>query len=182
MGTWWSDHPDLEGVARRGRSELEEEAVSAEQDTELLRRRRRSLIDVCFEWMSRGDLLTIAVGNSQFEGRLLAAVNDLVVLHTKTTELSINAAAVSFVRSEQRGVFTGTSGERSASSFRAQLGRYEVDATPVRLVGTNRSFDLTALIEASTDDHLLVRDDRGLEWALARTAVAYAISLNSESP
>ena len=79
MGTWWSEHPDLEGVARRGRAELEEEAAEAEADTELLRQRRRSLIDVCFEWMSRGDLVTVAVGGSQFEGQLTAAVNDLLV-------------------------------------------------------------------------------------------------------
>lgn len=179
MGDWWSGHPDLEGIARRGRGEIADEAVSAERDTELLRKRRRSLIDVCFEWMSRGDLVTVAVAEGQFEGQLVAAVNDLIVLHTKTTEFAIAAVAVSFVRSERQGAFPGSTGERSASSFRAQLGRYEVETTPIRLVGVGGSFDLTAVIEASTDDHLLVRDGRGLEWALPRTQVGYAVLASS---
>ena len=182
MGDWWSDHPDLEGIARRGRGEIEDEAVSAEQDTELLRKRRRSLIDVCFEWMSRGDLVTVAVAGTHFEGQLMAAVNDLIILQTKTIGVSVDVAAVSYVRSERPGTFSGNTGERSASSFRAQLGRFEVDAIPVRLVGGTGQFDLIAVIEASTDDHLLVRDKRGLEWALPRSQVGYAIPASSESP
>ncbi len=178
MSTWWSDHPDLEGVARRGRNELVDDAASAEADTELLRKRRRSLIDVCFEWMSRGDLVTVATVGSQFEGRLEAAVNDLLILSTKTTDIAVNTATIRFVRSDLRGAFEGSSGDRSVSSFRAQLGRFEVDGAPIRLVG--RSFDLTAVINASTDDHVLVCDEHGVEWALPRGEIAYAIPLISE--
>jgi hypothetical protein len=182
VGTWWSDHPDLEGVARRGRTELEEETVSAEQDTELLRKRRRSLGDICFEWMSRGDLVAVAVAGTQFEGQLVAAVNDLIVLRTKTIDLSINTGAVNFIRSNRRSVYPASTGARDVSSFRAQLGRYEVEATPVRLVGNSGSPDVTGVIEASTDDHLLVRDTQRVEWALPRAQVAYALRVSSESP
>lgn len=175
MGSWWSDHPDLEGVARRGRSEISEEAVAAERDTELLRKRRRNLTDLCFEWMGRGDLVTIAVADHQFEGRIAAAVNDLIVLTTKTLEVAINAGLIGFARSDRIAAYDGTSGSRTVSSFRAELGRYEVEATPVRLIGVRGSFDLTAVIEASTDDHVLARDRQGLEWALPRTEIACAV-------
>ncbi len=173
MGNWWSEHPDLERVARHGRGELEHETATAEFETELLRKRRRSLIDVCFEWMSRGDLVTVSVVGSHFQGRLTAAVNDLLVVQTKTIEISVSLPQASHVRSDQRGTFEGTSGERSASSFRAQLGRCEIDGTPVRLVG--REFDVTGIIDASTDDHALVRDSSGVEWALPRNGVGFAI-------
>lgn len=175
MSSWWTEHPDLEGVARRGRSELAEEAISAEQDAELLRKRRRSLSDVFFEWMNRGDLVTIAVGSAQFEGELTATVNDLVIMTTKTFAVAINTALISFARSDKSGAFAGTTGDRTVSSFRAQLGRYEIDATPVRLISTNESFDLVAVIEASTDDHVMVRDEQGIEWALPRTEIACAV-------
>lgn len=174
MGTWWSEHPDLEGVARRGRAELEEEAAEAEADTELLRQRRRSLIDVCFEWMSRGDLVTVAVGGSHFEGQFTTAVNDLLTIKTKTVEVSINLACVEFVRSDKRTHFAGTTGDRSSSSFRACLGRYEIDGKPVRLVASDKAFDVTVVLAASTDDHLLGTDTQGQEWVLPRNKVAFA--------
>jgi hypothetical protein len=149
------------------------DSAEAESDAELLRKRRRSLADVCFEWMGRGDLVTIAVAGSQFEGRLVAAVNDLLILQTATVEVVVNASTVGYARSDRRGEFEGTSGERGASSFRAQLGRHEVDGTVVRIVGD--TFDVTAVIVASSDDHVLLCDNQGVEWALPRHLISYAI-------
>lgn len=182
MGSWWSDHPDLEGIARRGRSDLSEETVAAERDAELLRKRRRSLADLCFEWMSRGDLVTVGIADNQFEGRITTAVNDLLVMTTKTLEVAINVSLVEFARSDRAAVFDGTTGDRTVSSFRAELGRCEIAGSSVRLIGVRGSFDLTAAIEASTDDHVLVRDRQGLEWALPRTAIACAVGVATERP
>jgi hypothetical protein len=173
MGTWWSDHPDLEGVARRGRRELIEEDAAAEGDTEQLRKRRRSLVDLCFEWMSRGDHVTIGVGGHEFEGRLVAAVNDLLVMRTKDVEIAAIVTAVNFTRCDRRRVYDGTSGERSVSSFRAYLGAAEIDQRSLRLVG--RSFDVTGVIDASTDDHWLLIDRNGVEWALSKQATEYCM-------
>ncbi len=181
MGTWWSEHPDLESLARRARLEYTEEVASAERDTELLRKRRRSLTDVCFEWMSRGDEITISFGETHFEGQLVATVNDLAILRTRTIELGANLGAVDFVRSNRRSAFPGTSGARSVSSFRALLGRFEVEAAPVRLVGRNTSFDIAGVIDASTEDHILVLDGQGLEWALPRSAIAYVLGATERS-
>lgn len=174
MGTWWSDHPDLEGLARRGRNELIEEASAGEADSEQFRKRRRSIIDVCFEWMSRGDLVTVGVLNAQFEGRIVTAVNDLIVLHTADVAIGVRTDAAGYVRTVRQAAFTGTVGGRDAASFRAYLGRFEVDSEPVRLVG--ETFDVEALITASTDDHLLVVDRNGTEWMLPRATLAYALS------
>ncbi len=175
MSSWWSDHPDLEGVARHGRRELEQEAAAAEHDTELLRRRRRSLVDVCFEWMSRGDLITVAVGGQGYEGRLVAAVNDLAIVETKTLRIAVNLSLVDYVRSDRPAAFAGSSGERSVTSFRAALGRCEIDATPVRLLDTNQRIDVVGVIAAATEDHVLLRDKHGLEWMLPRSGLAAAV-------
>ena len=173
--SWWSGHPDLDAVARRGRAELHAEAVAAEHDTELLRKRRRRLIDVCFEWMSRGDLVTVGVADRQFEGRLVAAVNDLIIIETKTPQVAVNIDAVQYLRSDRRAEFDGTTGDRTVSSFRAGLGRHEVEQTPVHLIGRTPAIDVVGVIEASTDDHILLRDGRGVEWAVARTEIGCAI-------
>ncbi len=180
MGTWWTEHPDLDGVARRGRAKYEEETAAAEADTEQLRQRRRALIDVCFEWMSRGDLVTLAVGGSRFEGRLTTAVNDLLVIATRTVEVSVNLMCVGFARSNQPGHFEGTAGNRDLSSFRACLGKYEVERTPVRLVAADQAFDVEVVIGASTDDHVLGIDRQGQECALPRLNLGYAIGISEE--
>lgn len=172
MSTWWSEHPDLESTARRGRRELEEDAADAERDAELLRKRRRTLTDVCFEWMSRGDLVTISTADHEFEGRLIVAVNDLAVMTTRTLEVAINIGLIHFARSDRTAAFDGTTGQRTVSSFRAELGRYEVEGLPARIVGDSGSFDLTGVIEASSDDHVLVRDVHRIEWAIARSQIA----------
>lgn len=180
MGTWWADHPDLESLARKARREYTEELAAAEHDSELLRLRRRSLTDVCFEWMSRGDEVTVAVGETHFEGRLVAVVNDLAILRTKTIEVGINLDAVAFVRSNKQAVSGGTSGERSVSSFGALLGKFEIEGNPLRLVGTGRSFDVTGVINASTDDHVMLHDNLGSEWVLPRLSIAYVLGAMSE--
>jgi len=174
MSTWWSDHPDLEGVARRGRRELIEEDAAAEGDTEQLRKRRRSLVDLCFEWMSRGDHVTIGVGTQQFDGQLVVAVNDLLVLRTEDIEVAASTHAVGFVRNNHRAAFDGTSGERGFGSFRAYLGTAEIEQLPLRLVG--QGFDVTGVIDASTDDHWLVIDRNRVEWALTRRAIDYCLT------
>lgn len=175
MSPWWSDNPDLDGVARRGRAELEADAAAAEHDTEVLRKRRRRIIDVCFEWMSRGDLVTVAVADRQFEGRLVAAVNDLIIVQTKTPQVAVNADLIQYVRSDRKAEYEGTTGERTVSSFRAGLGRHEVEQSAVHLVGRTAAIDVVGIIEASTDDHVLLRDRQGVEWALARNEIACAI-------
>lgn len=173
---WWSDHPDLDAVARRGRAEFAADAAAAEHDTEILRMRRRSLVDLCFEWMSRGDVVTIAVADRQFEGRLLAAVNDLLTVQTTAHSVAVNVPAIQYVRSDRRAVFEGTTGDRSVSSFRAGLGRHEVEQTPVHLIGRTPAVDVVGIIAASTDDHVLLRDARGVEWAVALSEIACAIA------
>ena len=172
---WWSDHPDLDAVARHGRAELQAETASAEHDTEVLRKRRRRFIDVCFEWMSRGDQVTVAAADRRFEGRLLAAANDLIIVQTRTAQVAVNVDVVQYVRSDRTAAFDGTTGDRAVSSFRAGLGRYEVEQTPVHLIGRTRAIDVVGIIEASTDDHVLLRDSQGVEWALNRREIACAI-------
>ena len=88
-------------------------------------------------------------------------------------EAAISVSAVSFARCDRRGVFAGTTGERSVGSFRAYLGTAEIDQLPVRLIG--QGFDVNGIIDASTEDHWLVIDSNGVEWALSRPAVEYCL-------
>jgi hypothetical protein len=170
--SWWSDHPDLEGVARHGRGELRQEAEEVESDAEHLRRRGRSLVDVCFEWMCRGDLVTIGVGDVEYQGRLEAAINDLVVVTTPGLRVAVAAAAIRFVRSDRPGAGEGTTGDRSITSFQALLGSYEVERRPVRVHDAAGSFDVSGIVLATTPDHVNLQSPGGQEWILARGAIA----------
>ena len=140
----------------------------------MLRKRRRSLVEVCFEWMSRGDHVTLSVCGDHFDGRLTAAISDLLVLETADLVVAIRVEATDYVRSNQRSCSEGTSGSQRVQSFRAYLADFEVNAREVRLVGAE--FDVLGMIDASTDDHVLVVDRSGGRWALPRHSIGYATS------
>jgi hypothetical protein len=174
-GSWWGGHPDLAGVARRGRQELVADATESEHDAEQLRKRRRQMVDVCFEWMSRGDLVGIAAGAHTFTGKLVAAVNDLVTIQTETVRVAFNLDAIRFVRRDRVAAFPGSSGERSVGSFRAELGSHAVAARAVRLVGTGGGLEIDAVIDVVAEDHIVVTDTRGSRWMLPIRDVAFVV-------
>ena len=61
------------------------------------------------------------------------------------------------------------------------MQRAEIEQSRLRLVGRDRAFEVTGVIDASTDDHILVRDGQGVDWALPRHQVAFAIAEGSTS-
>ena len=104
-------------------------------------------------------------------GKIITAVRPA----TKTTDAAMNLELVDFVRSDRKSEFAGSSGDRTAGSFRAALGRAEVEQKLIRVVGEAGVFDVTGVIDASTDDHIVMRDPQGHEWLLPRTKAAFAV-------
>lgn len=123
-----------------------------EGDAERLRHKRRTLVDVLWEAMQRGDRVTVSCHGHSFAGKLAAARGDLAVLATVDAEVAINLAAVDHVTFVRDG--DGVTGDRSYGSFRAYLGMLEVEGPPVRLLGGD--VDLAGRVDAVAADHVVV--------------------------
>ena len=123
-----------------------------EGDAERLRQRGRTLIDVLWEAMQRGDRVSIAAAGHSFTGKLTAARGDLALLATTDAEVALNLGTVDLVTYVRDG--EGVSGDRSFGSFFAYLGMLEVEGVEVRLLG--RDLDLAGLVDAVAADHVML--------------------------
>ena len=172
-----SDAPfdDLADVARRGAREWEREMAVGEADAEQLRMRGRSLTDVLWEAMQRGDIVTLILGERELTGRLLGARNDLAVVALSDGVAAVNLSSVDAARLGRGG--EGTSGDRTYGSFRAYLGMLEVEGRPVVVLG--RGVEVRGTVVAVAPDHLLVRATSDVNWALPLRAVAAVLDAAS---
>lgn len=163
---------ELADVARRGAREWERDMAAWESDAEMLRLRQRSLVNVLWEAMQRGDQATIAAAGHTFSGRIEAARQDLAVVVSGEVRVVVNLAAVDAVHlSPGAG---GTGGDRTYGSFRAFLGMLEVEGSAVRIIG--RKIDVRGRVEVVADDHVLLDALGGGRWAIVLSRIAAVIA------
>lgn len=86
---------DLADVARSGRRVWLDETRSTEQSVDAERRRARSMVDVCGEWMMAGHRLHAAWGTREVVGRIVAALRDVVVVDDSPVLWGLRADMVS---------------------------------------------------------------------------------------
>ena len=152
----------LADVARQGAREWERDMAAWESDAEQLRRRARTLPEVLWEAMQRGDRVTTTVADQVFSGKLTAVRGDLAVLDGVDAVVAINLGAVGAV-SLERGE-DGVVGDRTHGSLRSYLGQLEVDGDTVRLIGDG--FDVVGRVVAVAVDHVLVAGTPGNDWVI----------------
>lgn len=159
---------DLADVARSGAREWQLEMAAWETDAETLRLRRRSLVNVLWEGMQRGDRATLTAGGHSFTGTLEAARGDLAILTTPELMVAVNLVRLDAVHLERTA--GGVSGDRTFGSLRAYLGMLEVEGLEVRILG--RGVDVRGRIVVVAEDHVLVSPPGGGDTAVAMSAVA----------
>lgn len=164
---------ELADIGRSGAREWALEMAAWETDAEVLRLRRRSIVNVLWEAMQRGDRVTLTLGRHSFTGKLEAARGDLAMVTTPELDVAINLSHVDAAHIE-RGA-GGVVGDRTFGSLRAYLGMLEVDGVSVRILG--RGVDVQGRVVVVAEDHLWVEPDSGGESAIAIDALA-AIVVN----
>lgn len=138
--------------------EFRRAAEEEEFDARLAALRARSLAQVMFELMSRGDTVAVHVGGQVHTGVITHARGTLATLDTKAgyrTHLNLDSSlSITVVERATRG---GKSFDKyGAESFVARLRQCELEASPVEVHVSSRSHVVAGTVDIVAKDHLIV--------------------------
>ncbi|HIE21034.1 MAG TPA: hypothetical protein EYP73_00365 [Acidimicrobiia bacterium] len=156
-----SDHgdpdPGLASELRLGAGrEWAEEAAEDERLTELLRRRRLSLVEVMRDLAHRGARVSIEAGGHTFSGVVVAACDDYATLEGAghITEVRYQAGAWSVIAADQPVQGSST---LTAETFHGRLHEHAAAGTRLQLALSGR-IAITGVIEVVATDHIEFTD------------------------
>lgn len=151
------------------------EAEEAGREAARLQMRSRHLGDVVRELMTRGDLVTVTVGDRSFTGRVLQAAGDLMTLLTADDVVDVNLPLASVIAILERARAGGRSRTEGPGSFRGRLLELEgVWGVEVGILGSAPAV-LKATIKVAAQDHLLLVDAAGNERYVTTRWVGYVV-------
>ena len=153
---------DLAAVSRRGARAFDSEMADAEQEAERFRLRGRTMVDVLWEAMNRGDSVSLVMGDRTLAGGLVAVRNDLAVVQQPDALAAVRVGAIEAVRLDAGG--EGVAGDRTYGSLASYLRMVMLDRLVVTVLG--HRFEVAGVIEAVTPDHILVAATPRAEWVV----------------
>lgn len=159
------------------RSATRAEAEASEREAAQLSMRTRSLADVAFDAMSRGDTLAVTAGGKTFTGRVGYAAGDLMTLETGTGRVDVNLAGGVAIRVMERARSGGRARPEGPGSFRGRLLEHE-GVRDVELWSTVLPDPIRGTVKVAARDHVVFRDREGREWFLPLSTVAYVARLS----
>ena len=116
-------------MSRRGARAFDSEMADAEQEAERFRLRGRTVVDVLWEAMNRGDSVSLVMGDRTLAGGLVAVRNDLALVQQPDALAAVRVGAIEAVRLDAGG--EGVAGDRTYGSLASYLRMLMLD----RLVG-----------------------------------------------
>jgi len=136
--------------------------------------RARSLENVAFELLSRGDAVAVTIGGAPLQGTVIHAKGDLMALQTPHGDrIDVHLGAHLAIHVLERSTAGGRSRDRhGAESFVARLRELELEATPVVLTTPPAGGSVIGVIEAVTSDHVMLNDPESGTWYLPLAAIA----------
>jgi|FLYL01.1.fsa_nt_gi hypothetical protein len=149
---------DLAGELRRGPGrEWEEEQAAAEEESLLVRLRRRSLADVARQAMHRGSRVRLLFEGISVEGAVVQVGKDYLSVDAgdRTVDVRLGRVVMRLLPAVGPG---GSPGGVSAT-FRARLAEYEQTGEEVTLVGPPTR--LQGRVSLLGTDHLVLADRNG---------------------
>ena len=159
-------------LSRRLDIEMRREMAAAERDAAVLAAKQRTLADVAREAVSRGDTLTLAIGDLEVTGIGTYARGDLLTMRTRLVSAEVNLAAIDWLRIDHRSQAGGQTSPVEAESFLARLGLLEITGEHIELIGRGGVPRIHGSIGAVARDHVMVVGDNDRSWLFPITAVA----------
>lgn len=167
---------DLQHAMRELSAELRAQQEELEEAAEHIERASRSLPEVALEFLYRGDVIRVAVGQRSWIGFLTHVGTGVMTLQTPTgAEIDLAYDGLSSIRVVERT----TAGGRSRTSKHpgelvARLREVENSGEAVELGGRDLP-SLEGMVEVVASSHLEFRARDGSEWVVPLTGVGYLI-------
>ena len=165
LGTIWTMKDDFEGLEDLDQ-ELRESVGGefrrqAEEDEYATRKgvlRRRTLDQVAYELLARGDTVAVLAGERRFLGVVAHANRDLLTLVTpQGDQVHVNLTGPVVLQVAERAPAGGKGRDRfGPESFLARMRELELSERTVEIVAPPAGDPLTGRIEAAAPDHLMV--------------------------
>ncbi|MGH3452488.1 MAG: hypothetical protein ACRDQW_17665 [Haloechinothrix sp.] len=155
------------------RSAVRLEAEEDERQAAQLARRKRSLADVAFEAMSRGDRVAAGLGARTFTGRVVYSTGSLMTLEADGATVDFNLEGPIQLRVIESARSGGGSRADGPGSFRGRLLELEVYPDEIEVGSPLYADGLRGKIQVTAQDHLLVTDAAGSDWYLPLAWIGY---------
>jgi hypothetical protein len=160
-----------ESVGGEFRRQAEEDEYAARKSA----LRKRSLDQVAYELLARGDTVSVLAGERRFRGVVAHAHGDLLTLVTpQGDQVHVNLEGPVVLQVAERAPEGGKGRDRfGPESFLARMRELELSELTVEIVAPSAGDPLTGRIEAAASDHLMMTDDTGaptfvpLAWVAA---------------
>lgn len=155
------------------RSAVRLESEEDERQAAQLARRRRSLADVAFEAMSRGDRVAAAVGTRTFTGRVVFASGSLMTLEAEGATVDFNLDGPVRLRIVEAARAGGGPRTDGPGSFRGRLLELEGHHGEIEVGSPLYPDGSRGVVQVVAQDHLVLRDAAGSDWYLPLAWVGY---------
>lgn len=156
-----SDDP-LEALGQELRTQVAGEfrraAEEEEFDARLVAMRNRTIPQVMFELMSRGDVVAVHVSGQVHSGVIAHARGTLATMETRAGyRLHLNVAAPFSITVAQKAIDGGKSFDKyGAESFIARLRQCELESTAIEILVSSRPHAVVGRLDIVAKDHVIV--------------------------
>ena len=170
-----SEFDELGAELRRqvgGEFRLEAEAVEEDAVKHVLR--RRTLADVAFELMNRGDQIGATGAGASFTGTISHTAGDLAILETPHSLVNVNLAGPVSLRVLKLAHEGGRGRSIGSPSYRSRMLELEISGESIEIVSSS-SDPIAGTITTVGVDHLVVVDRDRTEWFIPLSTVAFTL-------
>jgi hypothetical protein len=171
------DRANEEGLRelRFDRLEFEREYREAVDESE---RAQRGLDEVVLEFLFRGDVVRVAVGERAWTGKVVHAGAEVMTLETAAAGVGVDVAynGISGIRVVERSRRGGQAlAGPHPGSIIARLRELAQTGEPVEIGGTRLLPPLEGSVVVVASSHIEFRGRDGAEWIVPLTEIAYVV-------
>jgi hypothetical protein len=162
-----------ESVGGEFRRQAEEDEYAARKGV----LRKRTLDQVAYELLARGDTVAVIAGERRFLGIVAHANRDLLTLVTpQGDQVHVNLGGPIVLQVAERAPVGGKGRDRfGPESFLARMRELELSVLTVEIVAPPAGDPISGRIEAAASDHLMVIGETDRPWFIPLTSVAAVI-------
>lgn len=171
------EDPSFREAAQELRSASRLEAEEDERQAAQLTRRSRSLADIAFEAMSRGDRVAAGTGDRTFTGQVVYSSGDLMTLEVGRATVDFNLQGPVRLQIVEPARSGGGPRSDGPGSFRGRLLELEGHPGDIEVGSPLLPDGLRGKIQVAAQDHLVFRDAAGTEWFVPLNWIAYVARL-----